>query len=122
MRNFAVIGLGRFGFSVARTLSENGAQVLAIDKDFEKIQEVRDIVTQAVQMNALDEKTTEVMLCPTKAIKVTFDGTDPVTAGHGVIVAADERVILGRAMAQALKLICAVATETGTVSAQELGR
>ena len=37
-RTFAVIGLGRFGFQVARTLLEIGQNVIAIDKD-EKILE-----------------------------------------------------------------------------------
>ena len=32
MRQFAVIGLGRFGFKVAEVLAAKGAQVLAIDK------------------------------------------------------------------------------------------
>ena len=32
-RQFAVIGLGKFGFKVAQTLSQEGALVLALDKD-----------------------------------------------------------------------------------------
>jgi trk system potassium uptake protein len=56
MRQFAVIGLGRFGSSVAKTLSEKGYQVLAIDITEDKVQDVSDIVTQAVCVDATDEK------------------------------------------------------------------
>ncbi|RMG60597.1 MAG: TrkA family potassium uptake protein [Deltaproteobacteria bacterium] len=56
MRQFAVIGLGRFGYSVAETLIRKGAEVLAIDRDEEKVQKISDIATFAVAMDATDEK------------------------------------------------------------------
>ena len=56
MRQFAVIGLGRFGWSVAKTLSKQGHQVLAIDKDEELVQEISEFVTEAVQVDSTDEK------------------------------------------------------------------
>ncbi len=56
MRQFAVVGLGRFGSSVAETLSAKGCQVLAIDTDEEKVQDLSDTVAQAVCVNATDEK------------------------------------------------------------------
>lgn len=54
-KQFVVIGLGRFGISVAKTLYESGHEVLAIDKNEDLIQEVSDNVTHAVQMDATDE-------------------------------------------------------------------
>lgn len=56
VRQFAVIGLGKFGVSVARTLAEMGHEVLAIDKDPDKIQHLADSVTHAVQADATDEE------------------------------------------------------------------
>jgi trk system potassium uptake protein len=56
MRQFAVIGLGRFGSSVAKTLSEQGYQVLAIDIADDKVQDYSEIVSQAVCVDATDEK------------------------------------------------------------------
>ena len=56
MRQFAVIGLGRFGSSVARTLSEKKHQVLAIDIDDTLVQSFSDVVTQAVCLDATDHK------------------------------------------------------------------
>lgn len=56
MRQFAVIGLGRFGFSVAKTLSDKGHQVLGIDIDEDRVQDISEIVTQAICADATDEK------------------------------------------------------------------
>jgi trk system potassium uptake protein TrkA len=56
MKQFAVIGLGRFGASVAKTLAEKRQQVLAIDINEEKVQEFSEFVTQAVCIDATDEK------------------------------------------------------------------
>lgn len=55
-RLFAVIGLGRFGYSVAETLVEKGCEVLAIDREEAKIQAISDIATFAVQCDATDER------------------------------------------------------------------
>lgn len=48
MKNFVVIGLGRFGTAVARELCELGNQVLAVDMNRELVQNVADQVTHAV--------------------------------------------------------------------------
>lgn len=42
MANYLVVGLGRFGRSVARTLYENNQDVLAIDDDEETVQQAID--------------------------------------------------------------------------------
>jgi trk system potassium uptake protein TrkA len=55
-KQFAVIGLGRFGGSITREFAEMGYDVLAIDKDMEKVNEYATIATQAVQANSTDEK------------------------------------------------------------------
>lgn len=54
MSDFAVIGLGRFGSSVARTLYELGHNVLAMDRDESALREVVDHVTHAVQVDSTD--------------------------------------------------------------------
>ncbi len=55
-RLFAVIGLGRFGYSVAESLVQKGCEVLAIDSEEAKIQSISDIATFAVQCDATDER------------------------------------------------------------------
>lgn len=54
-KQFVVIGLGRFGTSVAKTLYALGNDVLVIDKDEDLVQDISDSVTHAVQMDATDE-------------------------------------------------------------------
>lgn len=54
-KQFVVIGLGRFGLSVAKTLYDLGNDVLAIDMDEDLVQEISDNVTHAVQVDATDE-------------------------------------------------------------------
>ncbi|MBU0634982.1 MAG: TrkA family potassium uptake protein [Candidatus Omnitrophica bacterium] len=56
MRQVAVIGLGRFGFAVAKTLTEQAVEVLAIDKDKEKIEDIKDYVAVAVALDSMEEK------------------------------------------------------------------
>jgi len=56
MKQVAVIGLGRFGSSVARTLAESGCEVLAVDADESRVKAIADEVTDAVRANALDEQ------------------------------------------------------------------
>lgn len=54
-KQFVIIGLGRFGSSIAKTLYSLGNDVLAIDKDEDIVQEIADSVTHAVQLDATDE-------------------------------------------------------------------
>lgn len=56
MKQFAVIGLGRFGSSVARTLHAAGHQVLGIDESEERVRHNLDNCTRAVEADATDEQ------------------------------------------------------------------
>ena len=51
---FAVIGVGRYGSTVARRLAEKGAQVFAFDPNEEKIEGLKDEVAFAVTLDATD--------------------------------------------------------------------
>ncbi|MCC6791144.1 MAG: TrkA family potassium uptake protein [Thermomicrobiales bacterium] len=51
----AVIGLGRFGTSVARTLHDLGYEVTAIDSDQHRIEDASDFTSLAAQGDATDE-------------------------------------------------------------------
>ncbi|MDO5713701.1 MAG: TrkA family potassium uptake protein [Tissierellia bacterium] len=55
MKSFVVIGCGRFGSTVATTLTELGNEVLAVDESYEKVNDISDEVTTAVQCNIMDE-------------------------------------------------------------------
>lgn len=55
MKQFVVIGIGRFGKAVAERLYELGHEVLAIDTDEDTIQKISERVTHAVTADATDE-------------------------------------------------------------------
>ncbi|AIQ65509.1 potassium uptake system protein [Paenibacillus stellifer] len=55
-KQYAIIGMGRFGSSVARALSGMGYDVLAIDADEQRVQEISAIVTHAVSADSTDEE------------------------------------------------------------------
>ena len=55
-KEFAVIGLGRFGGSICRTLAQEGMEVLAIDMNEDRVNEFASIVSQAVVADTTDEK------------------------------------------------------------------
>lgn len=54
-RQYLVLGLGRFGESLAKTLYKEGHEVLAVDADPELVDGIAPYVTQAVQIDATDE-------------------------------------------------------------------
>lgn len=56
-QSFAIIGLGRFGGSICRTLIESGQEVLAIDSSEDRVNEYMNIATHTVVANAQDEMT-----------------------------------------------------------------
>jgi trk system potassium uptake protein TrkA len=59
MKRVIVIGLGIFGFNIAKDLYENGIEVIAIDKDKEVIQKIRDYSTKAVLADGTDKEVME---------------------------------------------------------------
>ena len=56
MKRAVVIGLGIFGYNIARTLFENEFEVVAIDKNKDIIQKIRDHCTKAVLADGTDQE------------------------------------------------------------------
>lgn len=54
MRNFVIVGLGRFGQCMLERLVERHLHVVVIDRDDDKVQRVRDVATKAVKADAVD--------------------------------------------------------------------
>jgi trk system potassium uptake protein TrkA len=54
-KEFAVIGLGRFGASLARRLEEMGHVVRGVDNDMTQVQAIADDITSAVALDATNE-------------------------------------------------------------------
>ncbi len=60
-KQFAVLGLGSFGWSVALTLSEMGCDVLVVDDSYEKIQEISEQVSYAVKADVSDPEALQTL-------------------------------------------------------------
>ena len=54
MKSFAVIGLGKFGFHVAKGLAQQGMNVIAADIDEDQIREVNEFVQDAIILDSTD--------------------------------------------------------------------
>ena len=59
MKRVVVIGLGIFGFNIAKDLYENGLEVIAIDKNKEVIQKIKDFSTKAILADGTDKEVME---------------------------------------------------------------
>ena len=56
---FGIIGIGRFGFALAKTLIEAGKEVLVVDHDENKIKQIRSLTDNAFVVSNLDRETLE---------------------------------------------------------------
>jgi len=56
MKRFAILGLGHFGFHVAKTLYQEGHDVLGIDNDKDKVQRASEFSSQALLMDATNKE------------------------------------------------------------------
>jgi trk system potassium uptake protein TrkA len=74
MKRFAVIGLGRFGQKLAIALAMSGAEVIAIDRNRDEVELIRDQVSHSVRLDSTDEE----------ALKAQgVDGVDVAIIGMG---------------------------------------
>ena len=55
--SYGIIGLGRFGYALAESLAESGAELLVIDRDEEKVRAAREFTENAVVIHSMDKKT-----------------------------------------------------------------
>lgn len=56
LNQFVIIGLGRFGSSIGRELIQLGYEVLGVDRDEEKVQELSNVLTHVVVADATEEE------------------------------------------------------------------
>ncbi len=53
---YGIVGLGRFGYALATDLAESGSELLVVDRDEEKIREIREFTDNAYVAPVLDKK------------------------------------------------------------------
>ena len=102
-QEFAVIGLGRLGTAVARTLLERGRTVLGIDQDRIAVQLLADELTEALILDATDEdalRSVDIALYDAVVVAISDNFEDELLATltlkqlgvrRVVSVASDER-------------------------------
>ena len=54
---YGIVGLGRFGQALAQELAESGAELIVLDRDEEKVSEIRELTENAYVVKSLDKKT-----------------------------------------------------------------
>ena len=54
---YGIIGLGRFGMALATQLADAGADMIVMDRDEEKVSQVRELTDNAFIVRGLDRKT-----------------------------------------------------------------
>lgn len=59
INKYAVIGLGQFGSAIAKTLTERGSEVIAIDSNNKKIENIKGTVRHAVQLDSTNKRALE---------------------------------------------------------------
>ena len=56
---YGVVGLGRFGSALAKTLAESGKEVIVVDNNESKVKQIRNVVTEAFVVGTLDKENLE---------------------------------------------------------------
>lgn len=54
---YGIVGLGRFGYALVEELAASGAELVVLDRDEDKIREIRDLTENAYVVKSLDKKT-----------------------------------------------------------------
>ena len=84
---YGIVGLGRFGYALAMELATSGADLLVLDRDGEKIRELREYTGNAFIVKSLDKKTlaeTGIQNCDVAVVCIGehMDTSIPVSYTH----------------------------------------
>lgn len=75
-KEFAIIGLGRFGRAIVRTLSAKGFCVVGIDRDAQKVQRVSEYCTQVAVADSTNEDSLKAFDIPSFDAVIVAIGSD----------------------------------------------
>ncbi|NOX53495.1 MAG: TrkA family potassium uptake protein [Planctomycetes bacterium] len=76
VKHFIVLGLGTFGGTLARKLSENGCRVTGVDLKKELVEELKDVLFEAVIADATERASLEQLSIPkADAVVISLGGT-----------------------------------------------
>lgn len=94
MKQIIVIGSGRFGSSVAKTLTKLGHDVMVIDQNHDIIREMSEYVAHAVQMDAIDEASFRTIGLRNFDVAVVAIGSDIEASIMATLIAKESGVPL----------------------------
>ena len=80
-KQYLIVGLGRFGSALATALSEQGMEVLAIDRDMEHVEDHRHVLTDVVQGDAMERAVLEQIGAANFDVAVVTMGDDIRSSG-----------------------------------------
>ena len=89
-KQYVVIGMGRFWTSVALTLAELGREVLAIDRDVDRIQDIADRVTHAVTLDSTDENDLKAVGIGNFDVAIVAIGSSDIDELRDVVATEEE--------------------------------
>ncbi len=98
-KQFIVVGLGRFGTAIAETLCQDGYEVLGVDKRMDVVEDLRDVLTHTVQMDAMDRDALSALGIPDFDVAFVTMGSD--IRASGTIVMSLKELGCKRVLAKA---------------------
>ena len=75
-KSIAVLGIGQFGFHLAISLTQKGFDVLVIDSDPEKIDDIKELVSEAIILDSTEEKAMRAVNINTVDIAIVAIGSN----------------------------------------------
>ena len=84
-KQYIVIGLGRFGRAIAETLCAAGEEVLGVDRRMDLVEDMKDSLTQAIQVDAMDRDALEALGIPDFDVAFVTMGSDIRASGTIVL-------------------------------------
>jgi len=96
MKQIYVIGLSKFGYYLASELYERGFEVIGIDKNEDRVQDIKDKVSQAIVANAADMKTLKAIGIENAELVIVCIGTsqgDSILTTYNLVELGVKKII-----------------------------
>lgn len=126
MADFVVIGMGRFGRALSRSLSMEGQAVLAVDRDRRRLDQIRTDVDATSEVDATDEEAMSALRLDRMTCAVVTIGSRAMEASiltTAILRDLEVPWIVGRAFdARHARLLLALGASEVVNPEEEMGR
>ncbi len=101
-KNVIVLGLGRFGYSVATKLFEKGIYVTAVDSNYKKVEKIANFVSSAAQGDITEEMAMKSLGINNYDVAIIATGTDIEASIEATLICKDSGVdkVIAKATSQ----------------------